>query len=202
MTLQQNKTRPVSRRLFPDWNNKSVFVCFPKRQVERLQETCFRKAGHYAGNFLHWREPGQFLSRAKALLEEVVFDELKKGLSGRVSFELDFGEAVGWSSTLEVQGLPPDLVVEERKLNGKAKAVFLLPENRVKAQLTERVTCVGEIKENDHAYNVVLYSVYPGRDVGELVGDVTAREGVVFLDWETRGETPPNTLPSGLYLPE
>jgi hypothetical protein len=30
--------------------------------------------------------------------------------------------------------------------------------------------------------------MYPGPDIGELVGDVSARENVVFFDWNHPGE--------------
>jgi hypothetical protein len=48
----------------------------------------------------------------------------------------------------------------------------------------------------------MLYTVYPGRDVGELVGNVSEREKVLFLDWDAPGEVPLNSLPRGLYRTE
>lgn len=197
-----NVQKSESRRLGQKEDGKPVFACLPAKQVARLSETCFRKRGYFAGNFLHWRKPGQFLWRAESRLWTVVRDELKKGLKGTFSCVLEFEEPVGWSSTLEFEGLSPELTVETRELNKKATALFLLPENRLLARLTNQVTCVGELKENDRAVNFVLYTIYPGRDVGELVGNVSERENVLFLDWNTPGEVPQNSLPRGLYMTE
>lgn len=181
---------------------KNVFVRLPAKQVARLSQTCFREPGSLAGNFLHWRTPRQFLWRAESRLREVAFDELAKGEKGQFSFELEFEELVGWSSTLELKDLSPKLTVERRELNQRATALFLLPENKVLAKLTNRVTCVGVLKQGKSSVYFMLYTLYPGRDVGELLGDVSERENVLFLDWDTRGETPPHSLPRGLYMTE
>lgn len=200
MNIEKNACGSQSWRLGQKEDGKPVFACLPAKQIARLGGTCFRKRGFLAGNFLHWRKPGQFLWRAGSRLWTVVRDELTKDSKGTFSCTLEFEELIGWSSTLEIEGLSAELTVETRELNKKAIALFLLPENRVLAKLTNQVTCVGELKETEHAVNFVLYTIYPGRDVGELCGNVSKREKVVFLDWNTPGEVPPNTLPRGLYM--
>lgn len=201
--MDAQEYRDAKRWLGRSKDEKNVFALLPGKYIAHLSQTCFRKPGYLAGNFLHWRTPEQFLWRAERFLSKVAFDELAEGGKGQFSFELQFEEPVGWSSTIESSELPQEgLKVERRPLNTKATGLFLLPENRVLAKLTSKVTCVGALRKSRRSVYFVLYTVYPGRDIGDLYGDMSEREKVFFLDWYSRGETPPHSLPHGLYMTE
>lgn len=176
---------------------------------ERLATKCFRKTEKpLSGNFAFWND---LLSMWKdADIRSSLLDDVMTAILEANDFptttqrlEIDYGSDVGWSSTSRrIDGAthnswrsPNDEIVDNRLVetfepNKKSTALRVrLDRTDIKAPLTNRLTIVYELKfEPNHGWVVVIHSVYPGENVGLLRGDVTAREGVVFFDFNHPGE--------------
>jgi hypothetical protein len=169
-------------------------------QRERLKKTCFRGEAK-AGCFLHWRTDDEVTGALNRDLVEGITEFVRKLGRGDhredYSLTIECDEDVGWSSTIprevaEAAGVK----LAYRDLNKRAKALFV-EDLDYPAPLTREVTLVVTVHVRDFpnapdapfkAINVFVESMYPGPDVGPLDGDMTEREGVVFLDWEAVGE--------------
>jgi hypothetical protein len=69
---------------------------------------------------------------------------------------------------------------------------------RYKAPLTNKLTVVFEFQlaTEDRPHLMIVHSLYPGEDIGELSGDITENEGRVFFDWDHPGaDDDENKLP-------
>ncbi|MEI6296422.1 MAG: hypothetical protein WCO84_02115 [bacterium] len=157
----------------------------------RLKGTCFR--GPYcqkAGNFFRWHSL-QSLFRDELVKEDflTLVDELWDGKDlGTHSTTIEHDDNVGWESTVPANTYPQE-ELEKFQLNKGACALRVKPDPNKRAPVTNFVTIVFDLETNDIGYPVVIIqSVYPGFDVGELSGNVTEREGRVFFDWNYPGE--------------
>lgn len=96
---------------------------------------------------------------------------------------------VGWVSTVPMV-LAFEWQKERRKVNASPRrdafALFAADKNQ-EAPQTHLVTIICELKKDGDRWTAVIHSVYPGKDVGQLIGDVSARESRVFLDFGNPG---------------
>lgn len=166
----------------------TIKVVFPHKTKERLRTTCFRPGAQLAGNFFRWKRPEDVLE------DPVVREQLLEGLLKAIaeedwettSIEVVHADEVGWCSTAprerfrnyHVQAFKPNV----RSTGLKVKSAF----SRIRAPRTTLCTFVLRVHPGE-TYSAVVYSLYPGRDIGELEGDVSEREGVVFFDWAHPG---------------
>ncbi|MDQ5969063.1 MAG: hypothetical protein QG579_220 [Patescibacteria group bacterium] len=158
---------------------------------ERLASTCFRGADvRKAGNFSRWDCIEKVLEDA-SVLEELLDDLNEACLDrnlGTSSLNIECPEIVGWESTDNIDRYTPD-DLEHFNLNRKGHGLRLkLDRTDIRAPKTHMLTLVYELKSEDGNFVALIHSIYPGVDVGDLVGNVTKREGRIFFDWGHPGE--------------
>ncbi|HRH27011.1 MAG TPA: hypothetical protein PLZ99_02530 [Parcubacteria group bacterium] len=161
------------------------------KTIERLKNTCFRGPNlALAGNFLAWVNMKAFLNNSRVIQE--ILSEAREinlvGFSLTRSIEVNLDHPIGWSSTAELDKYPQE-DLEEFFLNRHATALRVkMGNHKYKAPKTNTVTIVFEFKDEGDSFVIVIHSIYPGIDIGELNGDVSKRENVVFFDWNHPGE--------------
>lgn len=180
-------------------NGPPCAIVVRQHQIDRMQDKCFRLNGEAAaGNFSQWQTPEQVFEHdgLKALFLEEVAEHIRE-FGGRRhieqtgSFTLSVpGEFIGWSSTAPRSDYAAaDL--KEGDLNRRATALFVREDRQdLKAPRTNAVTFVYELKYElvYGGWIIVVQSMYPGSDVGELKGNVSEREGIAFLGFSHPGE--------------
>lgn len=176
---------------FDRGNGVRIAILMPTTTKDRLKSTCFRgKEKQVAGNFCAWGSFAEMLTD-NAFVQPCldVLDDLYEGQRfGRsYSFSIDYPLPVGWSSTIR---LTPDLAARglvRRYLNTRSTA-FFPTDPTIRASLTHTVTVKCELKlESPMCGVAVVHSIYPGLDMGSLIGDMTEQTGFVWLDWATPG---------------
>lgn len=171
-------------------NDERVKVIVRRKTTIRLMERCFRpRKFRCAGNFIVWESPRQLFD--DALVHHEVEEQIAKLLSednGTHRFTIDYGSAVGWESTDHLDKYA-DADLEEFDINDDCWA-WRVKRNRtdLKAPLTSLITFVVELRTEDNEQVVIVHSIYPGVDIGDLDGDITDREQRVFFDWKHPGE--------------
>lgn len=172
-------------------SGKTVAIVVRTITKERLSKTCFRGGNlPCAGNFMHFTCAddvfddkfilSQLLAEVEVMLKEEDF--------GQHSLEIDYPEPVGWDSTDEKRKYRiKDL--EEFAPNNKSTALRIKPSLvNLYAPQTKRLTIVYEFKLEDGKPAVVVHSIYPGKDIGQLRGNVTQRENRIFFHWDHPGQ--------------
>lgn len=158
---------------------------------ERLFKHHFRGRGkRLAGNFcafekcfdLFRRNPpwiASFVSDARQALDE---DYEEAGYS------FDWGSTVGWAGAAQIERFSNDQI--ERFRPNRHSYAMRVRKNRtdILAPLTSIVTIVYEIQVERHQVTLLIRSIYPGKDIGEITGNITNRERIVFFDWDHPGE--------------
>lgn len=157
----------------------------------RLRNTCFRGPSIVrAGNFSAWYGAKEFLrdERVQSAIISEMRELSKPGISETHSVEIEFDRPIGWSSTDDLSKFPLEHL-EHITLNQRAWGL------KVKhggveyfAPRTNIVTIIFELKDEGNSYTAIVHSTYPGKDVGELFGNVSARENVVYFEWTHPGE--------------
>ena len=181
----------VSKTL-PNGKPLRIVVCDPVE--DRLKGTCFRGVNvPLAGTFRFWNTASWMLSDVdimNGLLCNITANigECPIGVR-RCTFE--DAEYIGWASTDSLKKYRAEQL-EERSLskdnrpNPKAWAMFVKDQS-VLAPLTRMITFGYnlQIEGNDHV--AYILTVYPGEDVGNLMGNMTLIKGVVFFSWDHPG---------------
>lgn len=173
----------------PDGTSAGIVV--RKSAKERLATTCFRGAGvSKAGNFSAWESAEKLFGTygvTARLLAHLAELWVKRDFDTH-SVEIELPSRIGWGSTDHLMNYRPE-ELEEFKPNSRSTALRVKPSlKHLTAAQTHCLTVVFELKmERGHPV-AVIHSVYPGRDIGELEGDVTEREQIVFFDWDHPGE--------------
>lgn len=173
-------------------NGTTVELSMPKAQGTRLKGTCFRgthvKKG---GNFGIWDDFAEFLSdpevRSKLTAE---FEKMvERPTDEQLRLELQFSRKVGWDSVMLKEDLKPGDLEQcfTKQLSKRATALFL-PTGYIDAPATEFVTMVMYMKFVDGHWVFVISTMYPGADCGQLEGNMTEKEDLIWLDWENPGE--------------
>lgn len=158
---------------------------------QRLSTKCFRgKNLARSGNFCLWSSVYE-LFRDETVMEQFL-EELHELWANRElgthSQSITHNLVVGWDSTDPVVNyVRHDL----EYFNPNRRSVGMrvkLDRTDLFAPQTRELTLVYELRSEDGNPVVVVHSIYPGIDVGELIGDITKREKRVFFDWSHQGE--------------
>ncbi len=158
----------------------------------RLASTCFRGIKKKrAGNFCLWYNPHKMFSDCPYLASEIVDDarEAWSKESKTSSMPVECREIIGWSSTDNLSKYQQNGCLESFSLGNNARGLRIKKNRRdILAPKTSVITLIYELKREQNQFVIVIHSMYPGPDIGELVGDVSEREKVVFFDWNHPGE--------------
>ena len=161
----------------------------------KLQHRSFRGPGSpYAGNFFGF-------SRVEYVVRDrLFFDDLRVSASQKVremisrgksyadfSCTFDCGKPVGWASTLPLALVPAD-ALEPFEPNRHSRALRVKPgRTDIVAPLTNLVTFACQVRCDKARWKLIIHTLYPGEDVGPILGDVTQRSKRAFLDWNHPG---------------
>ncbi len=174
-------------------NGVQAIIIVPQKTKQRLRHTCFRGTEvSLAGNFYFWESAEALLENRHvmaALLRklDVLYLQASAGTHSQ-SISVDDVLYVGWESTDEVQKYPK-AVLEEFHPNRRSTALRVKSDCwRFTSPKTNLVTLVYEVRYEERGIVAIMHSIYPGVDIGKLKGDVTAREGRIFFDWNHPGE--------------
>jgi hypothetical protein len=178
------------QRNFQDGANITILVPLSVRL--RLFKTCFRgKHRKLAGNFCLWDWVWSFFSDPLVVDEFVAsLEEIRNNQEfGKWSLTIEHNVPVGWESTDRTE-LYHNEDLEEFHPNRKSSALRVRPDRTdLRAPLTNKFTIVFDFHfEKEKHLFVVVRSIYPGVDVGELKGNITAREQRVFFTWDHPGK--------------
>lgn len=171
-------------------SGRSAAIIVRRSTEERLQTKCFRGTSlPLAGNFLRWGSAEE-LFRDREVMERFIaeLDELwSKQEFGTHSLSIAHSMPVGWESTASLPNYT-EADLEEFDLNRRSWGLRVKPTRTdLLAPKTNDFTVVFQFKPEDSKAVAIVHSIYPGSDVGELNGDVTAREKRVFFDWSHPG---------------
>lgn len=182
-------SRP-SRRHSSGGNRKPVeFIIVPETR-NRLMKRHFRKdRRNVAGNFMYWPNPNTVIRdpRVRKHFTDDVLEAVRLR-SKRNSVCIDLERPLGWESTDDLANYDEkDLELFEP--NNKSIA-FRVRTDRVDllAPQTYCLTIVYEIRVDQSRIAVIVHSMYPGEDVGELRDNISEREKCVFFDWDHPGQ--------------
>jgi len=179
--------------IVPGIGNLTVGCEAPTRL--RLADTCFRSGGEpLAGNFLLWRNLDElleddgfmrpFVGSMITVLATIDGDRDRKNY-----FTVQHNRLVGWSSTERLAKFKPEDLEPFAPNGGCTGLRVKLPSDHL-APLTDLVTFCGDFMRIGSCWNLVLFTVYPGRSVGPLVGNVTQRTGEAFFRFSHPGVLP------------
>ena len=168
----------------------TIAVIARREARDRLQGKSFRGTSiALAGNFCRWNNVRDLFSHIQVVagfrtdVEQALSEHSRTN-----SVAIDCCEIIGWSSTDDLSRYHPD-DLERFEPNRKSSGLRVkLSRPDLRAPLTKLVTIVYELKEEGYGVVAIIHSVYPGRDIGELHGDVTERESCVFFDWSHPGQ--------------
>lgn len=160
--------------------------------TERLATKCFRGTSlARAGNFSRWSSAEKLFSDPLVMrhfLADLDLVLAEKDFRTH-SVTITHDELVGWESTDALERYASS-DLEAVNLNHKSWGLRVKPtRTNVLAPQTSDLTIVYEFKREGSVMVAIVHSIYPGCDIGELDGDVTAREGRVFFDWNHPGAT-------------
>ena len=167
-----------------------INITIPRVTQDRLARTCFRGRGKgLAGNFEFWVRSHNVIRDViilRALLESVEI-ALEKGWDHNY-ISVMYGRAVGWAGTDDAARYEPIALEAFAPSKNSIGLRVKVDQTNIYAPKTEIVTIIYGIKYLYEKPVVFIRSMYPGKYVGRLVGDVSARESCVFFDWNHPGE--------------
>lgn len=173
-------------------SGEKVEIILPREQADRLTRTCFRGRNcRQAGNFFMWPHFSAFIqdSETQGILMSILGELVEEAnVQKRHRIELEYRWDIGWDSVMEIDNLESEDIEtgEVRDLNKRATALFL-PDDLILAPRTNIVTMVLEQKHVNH-WRFIIWTMYPGYDVGDLRGDMTELHGFVWLSWSNPGD--------------
>lgn len=177
----------------------SIPVVIPSQCIRTMMERHFRGRDlRRAGNFSRWASPNDVLRdrRFSEVFHAVCFDimtELKRNppehnIGYDQRFCIPFPGIVGWSGTAP-RSFVNGAELERFHLNKQAMGLKVMDSEPL-APVTRLVSCTTRFRfyeADPHNRVLMLYSLSPGPNIGELKGDVSAREDIVFFDFLHRG---------------
>ena len=169
----------------------SVELHVPPGQEKRLANTCFRPGTKpRAGNFASWKEARELFRNATVRRDLLATVQSRApactSVECRTMIALD--DAIGWESTTPIEGIAPE-ALEVFQPNRKSTGLRVRADcHDILAPTTTLVTVIFSIRPHPReGLEVIVHSLYPGMDIGELDGDLTVRTGRVFFDWRHPG---------------
>jgi hypothetical protein len=171
----------------------TTVVMIPSRTERWLTRKHFRRhewgQPNLAGKFSRWGSLADVLAD-KFILNGLVAEAtaafwkntLRNGLT------IDYGELVGWARTDSLDKYDPR-DIEEFRLGWEASGVRVrIGRGDLPAPQTNLITIAYEIRPKVNGIAIVIDAIYPGKDIGQLVGDVSRREKCVFFHWSHPGK--------------
>lgn len=155
------------------------------------EKGCFRGTNRkLAGNFSVFSNCREVFDNIYRPWLSGFMDDVARAYRNRertASYSFDYGMTIGWSGTDDVAKYRPE-ELEDFNPNRRSVAKRVKADQvHIYAPRTALITFVYEVRPEADQMAVVIHSIYPGKDIGELVGDITANEGVVFFDWNHPG---------------
>lgn len=158
----------------------------------RLSTTCFRGDVKKSGNIFIPTQSVEDLLRyqdekaIKAIVASAA--DFWKDEDGYTHFTtVEFEDFVGYSSTAEIKGFNEN-ELESFKPNRKSTGLKVRLPSDKKCPKTKLVTFIYEMRLEQDGFKIVIHSIYPGKYIGPLKGNISQREQIVFFDWEHPGE--------------
>lgn len=176
-------------------DSRKVRVIVPHDSLQRICKKHFRgghetQTGNFAGNILFDSHDDLLhFSAFKGMMREEMAEMVEAKEFGVFSTTLQFRFPVGWSSTDDSRNYRADDLEEFEPSRNSTALRVKRERDHLLAPRTRDLTVVYELTRLEEYEPVCfIHSLYPGKDIGELRGNITKREGVVFFDWEHRGQ--------------
>ncbi|MEK7463550.1 MAG: hypothetical protein AAB610_00290 [Patescibacteria group bacterium] len=167
-----------------------IAVIVREKTKQRLFKTCFRgRSFRRAGNFCLWNNVYEVLSDA-IVFHELIADACEAFAEGSLenSVCIRHDSIIGWSGTDELAKYKPD-DLEEYFPNRRSQALRVKTNRTdLTAPPTKFLTLAYELRIEDGQIALIVHSMYPGEDIGKLVGNITETEECVFFDWNHLGQ--------------
>jgi len=172
----------------------NVYIVVRRQTKERLAKTCFRGTDKpLAGNFSIWNDIYDLFANP-TVIQDFIHDAdeaVREQSWGTNSVSIKLDSPVGWAGTDDVARYRLE-DLESFQPNRRSCALRVRQDRLdLKAPQTDLLTIVYELRhEQDFKESriiLIVHSVYPGHDIGELGGDITFREKCVFFDWSHPG---------------
>ncbi len=166
-----------------------VTVTMREETKQRLATTCFRGGKNLAGNFSQW-ENAEKLFAEEDVIQALLADanQAMQERSSTNSFSINWRTPVGWSGTDDFKKYSQKDLTNYNP-NRRSSALRVRIGHQLPAPRTDILTIVYEITQRVNP-GIIIHTIYPGRDIGELEGKITDRENVVFFDWNHPGALP------------
>ncbi len=163
-----------------------VAVIVRDQTKQRLAGTCFRGfPTERAGNFhIVWNDVHDVLN-CDFIKEKLLISahESLKEKRWSDSLHIDCENVIGWSGTDDLGKYKPE-DLEPFNPNRRSTALRVrISRTDLLAPQTNFVTLVYEVRPEGHQTAIIVHSMYPGKDIGELNANITEREKIVFFDW-------------------
>jgi hypothetical protein len=189
--LNQSDWQETEMMMLTDFDDTELKIIVRQGARLRLAGTCFRgPESTTAGNFTRWNSIEEMFN------DDLVFSQFVRRVEeiarrdeddGTYSFTIEYDTVVGWASTADRRGYKDEDLVVFRP-NRKSAALRVKPDRtELRAPKTRFITFVFEYKIERDGPAAVIHSVYPGEDIGELRGNISEREDIVFFSWEHPG---------------
>jgi len=173
-------------------------LSIPREQVARLMPLHFRSGVCLAGNFSLWKSPYACLNDPRVLgalrlaIRHEIFTMIRTGsIKNHLSVEILLDEVVGWASFIPARHIQPrDLVIHQinRFTTVQKVANYAIPAPRTRVMTIRLDVKFGGKAGYDGRWIAHLSTMYPGKDVGRLRGNMTKRGGIVIFGWEHPGD--------------
>lgn len=168
-----------------------ITVIVRDQTKQRLATRCFRGSDRrVAGNFRVWMSVADVLGdrEVETMLLEDLRDSWRRSDLGTNSVQIKTNRIVGWDSTAPADEYS-DYDLEPFQPNRMCMGLRVKTHRKdLRAPATTLVTIVYELRHEHSGPVAVIHSMYPGRDIGDLRGDVTKREQRIFFDWGHPGQ--------------
>jgi len=146
---------------------------------------------HRAGNFSRW------LTCLEVLQDPTIFeafiDDVRETISLGLSSNgvcIPCGSTVGWSRADRIERYCEcDLEDFSPTPESRGLRVAKAACEKLTAPKTDKVTIVYHVSNEPCQFVVFVSELYPGQDVGNLVGEVSVSRDQVFFDWHHQGES-------------
>lgn len=177
----------------------NMHVVIPNHCRQTMMDRHFRGRGNRrAGNFSRWESPNVVLrDRRFGELFHAICHDIKTELERHPpKYSSDYDQRfcvpypgiVGWSGTVP-RSYVNGAELERFDINKHASGLKVMDSEPL-APVTRLVSCTTRFRFHEaepHNRVLMLYSLSPGPNVGELQGNVSEREGIVFFDFLHRG---------------
>ncbi len=172
-------------------NQKKCPIIIKTKVEARLANRCLRATDTpLAGNFIFWRTVGDVLRDEEVF--KMFTEELSEAWDNNEfdtrSVTLGLNKDIGWENTDWIDNYT-EKDLERFEPNRKSTALRIKSScKHILAPRTFELTFVYQFIFFNNKPKVYIHSMYPGYDIGELIGDITKLENRIFFDWDHPGE--------------